>query len=138
MSRPARVFAVLLGAGALAMLSACADTIVKILGPENNVQITNTTDAFRFQAWDLDNVHDEVTETWSNTGPRAQILHRNFVHHGSGRLTILDADSVLVHESPLEYQLDLESSAGTPGDWTVTIEFFGAKGRVDVQLSKLE
>ncbi len=113
----------------------CQDTIVKYLGPENREVETVVADSMRFQAWDLDNVHD--TRTWSLTitGMQALVLHRSFVHHGVARLTILDAVGDTVYRFvPLEYDLDNETAVGQAGTWTVTLELFGSRGRVDFSI----
>ena len=113
----------------------CQDSIVKYLGPENNEMETVLTDSLRFQAWDLDNVTDTRQWAWTNTGPQAAVYHRSFVHHGQGRITILDAVGDTVYRQvPLEYQLDNTSDSGQAGAWTVTLELFGARGRVDFSI----
>ena len=116
----------------MAASTACQDTIVKYLGPENDPQIFNQADSMRFEATDLDNVHDVVTVTWTNTGTAATVLHRSFVHHGSARMSMLDAagDTVYLFV-PMEPDLDNETAVGQAGDWTVILEMFGAKGRID-------
>src|SRR5206468_4656695 len=59
-------------------------------------------------------------------------IYRSFVHHGQGRITILDAAGDTVYRQvPLEYQLDNTSDSGQAGTWSVTLELFGARGRVD-------
>jgi hypothetical protein len=126
-----------LGASVLvfAALTACQDTLVRALGPENNVQEHVETDSLRFQATGLDNVHDEMVWTWTNTGTAAVVLHRSFVHHGHGQIVILDAQGTLVYEvATLENELDNETQEGVSGDWTVVLRLFGAKGRVDISV----
>jgi len=115
----------------------CQDTIVKYLGPENAPQIFNQTDSMRFEATDLDNVHDVVLVTWTNTGTEAVVQHRSFVHHGHARISMLDAVGDTVYRFvPVEPDLDNETEAGQPGDWTVILEMFGAKGRIDFSVVK--
>ena len=121
--------------GAVALLG-CQDTIVKYLGPENREAETVVTDSLRYQAFDLDNVTDSRVWTWTNTSTVAVVHHSSFVHHGVGRLTILDAAGDTVYRFvPLEYLLDNETAAGVAGAWTVTLELFGARGRVDFSLT---
>lgn len=117
---------------AVAALIACQDTLVRALGPENDVQEFVTTDSLRFQAVALSNVHDERVWTWPNTGTAAVVQHRSFVHHGHGRIVILDAqDDTVYSVGTLENKLDNETREGVSGDWTVVLTLFGAKGRVD-------
>jgi hypothetical protein len=121
----------------IATASACQDSIIKALGPENREIATVLTDSLRFEAWDLDNVTDTRTWNWTITGPVALVYHRSFVHHGQGRLTIIDAAGDTVYRMiPLEYQLDNQTAAGQAGAWTVQLELFGARGRVDFSLTR--
>jgi len=115
---------------------ACQDTIIKQMGAENEVMVTVLPDSFRYQADHMDNVHDEAQWTWLNTGTNAIVHHRSFVHHGVVQVTILDAmgDSVY-RRIPVEYDLDVPTDTGVAGNWTVHIQFFAAKGRVDVSIS---
>lgn len=118
---------------ALVSTVGCQDTIVRFLEEDINqptafVQV----DSFRFQAWDLDNIHDQRQWVWPNTGTQAVVQHRNFVHHGQVQITILDALGDSVYKRiPVEADLDNETTEGTPGDWTISVDFYGAKGRVD-------
>jgi hypothetical protein len=116
---------------------ACQDTIIKQLGAENDIMVTVLPDTFRYQADNMDNVHDEVQWTWRNTGTKATVHHHSFVHHGVVQVTILDAlgDSVYPR-IPVEYDLDVETGVGVAGNWTIHLQFFAAKGRVDVSVAR--
>jgi len=130
------MLAVLVAATLLA-LAGCQDTIVKYLGPENKPDLYIATDSTRYQAHDLDNVTDVEAWTWPMTGRIANVYHHNFVHHGHARITIEDANGVVVYDHiPVEYDLVNETHEGEPGDWRVMIELFGAKGRVDFSAAK--
>jgi hypothetical protein len=129
--------ALLLAGAFLVAFTGCQDTIVKYLGPENREQLYVVTDTTRYEAWDLDNVTAVQAWTWPTTGPIANVYHHNFVHHGLARITIEDANGVVVYDHvPVEYDLVNPTASGTPGDWRVTIEYFGAKGRVDFSVAK--
>ena len=99
--------------------------------------IDNTPGELRFQAVDLDNVHDEVDIEWENPEGRASVAHRSFVHHGQVVVTVIDAAGVTLYSTPADYQLDNQTQGGEPGKWLVRFEFFGARGRVDVTLTSL-
>lgn len=115
----------------------CQDSIVKYLGPENNEAETVLTDSLRFQAWDLDNVTDTREWSWTITGPQALVYHDNFVHHGKGQITIIDAAGDTVYNRvPLEWEIDNATDSGSAGAWTVKLELFGARGRVDFSVVK--
>jgi hypothetical protein len=121
--------ALVTAAGTLA--AACADTIIKTLGPENEEEVTLSGNTFRYQSWNLDNVHDRKQFSWHNPGTKAMVRHRNFVHHGTVLITIRDVQGRLVDSIPAEWNMDHETEAGVPGLWTVKFEYFGARGRVD-------
>ena len=118
--------------------AACMDTIVKVFGPENHVALFVQTDSCRFQAESLDNVHDNTSWTWTNTGTAALVHHLNFVHHGGTQLTILDARGDSVYRKvPLEYKLDDSTDTGAPGVWMVHVQLLGARGRIDFSVVKV-
>jgi hypothetical protein len=115
-------------------LVACLDSIIKPLGPENTEDVENAPDNFRYFADNLDNVHDTRTFTWRNNGTTATVEHNNFIHHGSVIMVVRDAAGAMVDSVPMEWQLQTETDAGVPGNWTVTFNFYGARGRVDLSL----
>jgi len=122
------VVALALGTGA------CLDSLVKPLGPENFEEVSNTPDNFRYQAVELDNVHDVREFVWRNNGTAATVQHHNFVHGGSVVMMVRDGVGALVDSLPMEYSIDTETARGVPGNWHVTLNFYGARGRVDVSL----
>ena len=117
---------------------ACLDSIIKPLGPENLEEVENVPDNFRYFADHLDNVHDQRTYVWRNNGTTAKVLHNNFVHGGSVIMIVKDAAQAVVDSVPMEWELETETSAGVPGTWTITLNFYGARGRVDVSLVRKE
>ena len=133
MKRPVLGILVLL----LAVGAACADTIIKTLGTENAVSIESVPGTLRFQAIELDNVHDEVIVPWVNPEGRAAVAHRSFVHHGQVVVTVFDAAGVELYSTPADYQFDNQTRTGQPGNWNVRFQFFGARGRVDIALTAL-
>jgi hypothetical protein len=119
-------------------MSGCQDTIVKALGPENDVQQTVEPDYVRFYANDMDNVHGSVDIPFTFSDTVAAVIHRNFVHHGQVRFRITDGQGQEVYESNAEWNIDLETQKKAhPGNWKLTIGLFGARGRVDIRIQKL-
>ena len=124
-------------AAALALLGAavaCADSVVRQVGPVNDPELVNVPDSLYFIASDLENVNDQFTWSWENTGTRAEVIHRAFIHHGYGILTIDDAVGTRVDSTLLEWELDASTAAGVPGTWTVTLILAGARGRAEFSL----
>jgi hypothetical protein len=121
----------------LAVASAgCQDTIIKGLGPENAPQLTAQPDLFRFYADDMDNVHDEVEATFNFSGTSAMVVHQNFVHHGYGTIAVLDAVGDTVYKSGLEWNSEFPTREGVRGRWKAIVSLYGARGRVDVSVTK--
>jgi hypothetical protein len=119
----------------MVLVLACQDSIVRLLGPENDPQTVNTPERFQFTATDLRNVNDRETWTWPNPAPQAALTHDSFIHHGYGILVVLDAAGQVVDSTLLELNLEAETRSGTPGDWTVILVLASARGRVDFALT---
>lgn len=85
----------------------------------------------------MENVDDEITAECNFADTAAAVIHRNFVHHGSGRLRIVDAVGDTIYNSNLEWSLDLKSRGGVPGRWKAIVGPYGARGRVDVRIQAL-
>ena len=127
-------------AGLLALCAAgfvlgCSDSIVRLLGPENDPQTVNTPERFQFTATDMRNVNDRLTWTWPNAAPTASLTHDSFIHHGYGILVVLDAIGQVVDSTLLELNLEGETRPGTPGDWTVILVLASARGRANFTLT---
>lgn len=122
--------------GVLALGTGCSlDSIVRELTPENDPQVVNTPERFEFSATDLRNVHDRLTWTWANSAPKAALRHDSFIHHGYGILIIHDAAGQMVDSTLLELNLEAETRAGTPGNWTLELILASARGRADFTLT---
>ena len=127
--------ACLLALCAAGLVLGCADSIVRLLAPENNPQTVNTPERFQFTATDMRNVNDRLTWTWANPAPKAVLAHNSFVHHGYGVLVVLDAVGTVVDSTLLEYGLEDSTRTGTAGDWTVILVLASARGRADFTLT---
>jgi len=119
----------------LALVLGCQDSIVRLLGPENDPQTVITPEEFRFSATDLRNVNDRETWTWPNSAPQASVHHGSFLHHGYGILVVLDAVGQVVDSTLLEYNLDTETRPGTPGNWTLILILASARGRAAFEMT---
>jgi hypothetical protein len=127
-----RVTLVLLAAG---LVVGCEDSIVRLLGPENDPVTVDTPERFQFTATDMRNVDDRRVWTWPNTAPVASLTHDSFIHHGYGIVVVLDALGQVVDSTLLELNLEAETRPGTPGDWTVILILASARGRADFTLT---
>jgi hypothetical protein len=121
--------------GAIVLALACQDSIVRLLGPENQPVTVNTPELFQFSAQDLRNVNDREVFTWPNSAPQASVRHDSFLHHGYGILVVLDGLGQVVDSTLLELNLDTETRAGAPGNWTLILVLASARGRADFTLT---
>jgi hypothetical protein len=128
-----RTGVLVLSAAVLAL--GCEDSIVRLLGPENDPVTVDTPERFQFTATDMRNVDDRRVWTWPNSAPKAALTHNSFIHHGYGILVVLDAAGQVVDSTLLELDLEAETRAGTPGDWTVILVLASARGRADFSLT---
>jgi hypothetical protein len=113
------------------LTAACNDPIAMV-GPDNNPTLVDATDSFRYEAFDLQNVHDTLRWAWTNTGAVAAVTHESFLPHGDTVLSIRDADGVEVYngplESPQEEAIVRTSRPGRPGAWSIEARLYGVDG----------
>jgi len=100
-------------------------------------EIINNTDAFEFQITDASNVTTTVSYTWANTGTQATIDHSTVTVEGSASINIQDADGTEVYSTPLAASLNEATTAGTAGDWTITVSFTNFSGTANFRAEKL-
>jgi hypothetical protein len=124
----------LLIAATAALLTAACNDVVTEIEEENDPTVTIEVGTFRYEAHDLDNVHQEFSFIWPNAGTQAAVLHRGFVPHGSSIIVIRDDAGIEVYREEMLYQTDDVTSVGVPGDWTVEFLLHGTTGRIDMQL----
>jgi hypothetical protein len=120
---------------ALAVLgpAACAN------GPAataSEVRITNTTDLFQYGALSLAGSTDSESYTWQNTGPRAQIDVTPALMGGGATLTVRDPAGTLLYQEDVRDDIDTLSPPGTPGAWSVRIDFDNTVGSFTFTLKK--
>ena len=119
----ARLFATAL---ALLALGACSDS-GSILGPDNQVEVSNVADAFHWQASSLTDVSDTETYSWTITTTTASVSHSNAALSGTATVTVTDADGTQVYTSALsDASVDATTTAGTAGTWSVIVTLNGA------------
>jgi len=124
-------------AASVALVTAGCNDVVTQIGPGNDPTVTIQVGSFRYEAHDLDDVHEEFSFVWPNPGTRAKVLHRGFVPHGSNIIVVLDANGTEVYRHDMLFQTDDETAAGVPGDWTVEFLLHGTTGRIDMQLETI-
>lgn len=59
-----------------------------LIGPGNQLEVTNATDNFQFQVSNLDNVTQTLSYNWSITGDSANVNQASSLAGRSGTLTV--------------------------------------------------
>jgi hypothetical protein len=119
-------------AGGLA-LAGCSGNVI---GPDNQLEVTNATDNFQLQATALDNISQTLSYLWQNTGTSANVDQSGSVTAGSATLTILDQTGAQVYVSSLASTGSFQTSAGLAGTWTIRVEMDGMSGALNFRVQK--
>jgi len=106
------------------------------LGPDNQVQVTNATDSFQWQASAMDNVSQALSYTWQNTGTTANIDQSGSLTGGSATLTVSDADGTEVYTRSMGETGTFQTTSGTSGMWTIEVTLSGANGMLNFRAQK--
>lgn len=120
-------------------LSACGggDGGSTPIQPQYQPQIVNLTDSFEFQLTNVQNGDGSLTYTWQNTGTKASIDRSSAITAGSVTLTLRDAANAIVYQGALNGASgSVSSSTGTPGAWTVVVDFTNATGTINFRCQK--
>ena len=123
-------------AAALASLvvagAACSDTAV--IGPANQLEVSNAPGTFQWQVIALDKVTQTLTYTWTNNGATANVNQDSSVSSGTATLRITDASGTEVYSASLSQNGTFQTGAGTPGDWMVVVTLDKASGAANFRL----
>jgi outer membrane biogenesis lipoprotein LolB len=119
---------------ALLVLPACSSG--NSLGPDNDVQVSNNTDTFEWQATAMDNISQTLTYNWQNTGTTADVNQSSNITSGSGTLTVWDDAGTQVYTRTLTEDGTFTTIAGTAGTWKVEVKLSGTSGVVNFRLEK--
>jgi len=128
----AAALVLLLGLGA-----ACSDPIATI-EPANNPVLYLQQDTLRYQAQDLENIHQTLKWYWTNTGTGAQIVHNSLVPHGTTYLKLTDPTGLVVYDLNIQLiyaETQETDSGGVPGIWTVELAMSATTGNLDFSIA---
>lgn len=115
------------------MVSGCTDNVI---GPENELEVTNETDTFQWQVTALDEVTQTLTYTWSMTGTVANVNQSANPSGGTATLRIRDSAGVEVYSRSLAENGTFQTTSGTTGNWTITVTLDGVSGAVNFRVQK--
>lgn len=122
---------------ALLAVAGVACSSSNVLGPENQLEVTNTTDNFQLQASALDNVSQTLSFEWTNTGTQANVDQSGAITGGSAILTIRDGAGAQVYTRSLAQTGSFQTPAGgSVGTWTITVSLSSASGTLNFRVQK--
>ena len=105
-----------------------------LIGPENQLEVSNDTDRFEWQATGLENVTQTLTYTWRNTATSAEINQSSSITSGTATLTITCVNENEMYSGSLAQNGTLRTSTGQSGDWTITLELVGVDGTLNFRV----
>lgn len=120
---------------ALLLTVGCGDS-ANLIGPENQLEVTNAIDQFQFQLTALDDVTDIRRYDWQNTGTQATIDVSQAITGGSAILVIRDADGVVLYEADIAEDSDSTTPAGVPGTWRIEVVLTDTTGTFNFRVQK--
>lgn len=117
------------------LAAACDDT--NLIGPANQLEVTNAVDQFQFQLTDLADVDDVRSYTWENTGTQATIDVSQAITGGSALLTITDADGAIMYQEDIADDSDATTPVGVAGMWQIEVRLESATGTFNFRVQKV-
>ena len=121
----------------LVLLAGTACDDANVIGPENQLEVTNAADDFQFQVSVLDRVSQTLTYDWENTGPQATIDISEAITSGSATLTITDAQGTVVHEGEVANGQGGSTIAGAAGTWHIRVTLDTVTGTFNFRVQKM-
>ncbi len=119
---------------ALATLATCSSE--NVIGPGNQLQVTNAPDDFQFQVSNLSNVTQTLTYNWSNTGDSANVNQASSLTGGSATLTIRGPTGTLLYQSGLQTNGTFHTLKDATGTWQIQVVLSKADGTLNFRVQK--
>ena len=120
----------LVGLAAALSLTACTN----VIGPANQLEVSNVPGTFEWQVTALDNVTQTLTYAWTNPGTTANVNQSSSLSGGTATVVVRDASNVQVYSRSLSENGTFTTLAGTTGTWTVVVTLDGAHGTLNFRL----
>jgi len=118
-----------------AALFACGSSD-RLIGPSNQLQVTNATDDFQFQVTALDRIQQTLRYTWANTGDSASVNQASAITGGTATLTIKDGSGTVVYQAGLEVNGTAHTAKGTAGAWRIEVRLQNVSGALNFRVQK--
>jgi hypothetical protein len=107
-----------------------------LIGPDNQLEVTNAVDQFQFQLTALQSVTDSRSYEWQNTGTRAKIDISEAITAGSAILTIRDASGAVMYQADIGDDSDSTTPEGVPGSWQIEVVLTNTTGTFNFRVQK--
>ena len=119
---------------AFTALAACSTE--NVIGPGNQLQVTNVADDFQFQVSSLSNVTQTLSYSWSNTGDSANVNQASSLTGGSATLTIRGPTGTLLYQSALQNNGTFHTLKDATGAWQIQVVMSKANGTLNFRVQK--
>jgi hypothetical protein len=122
----------LTGAALLLMTLACSDA--NVIGPGNQLEVSNNPGIFEWQVTALDKVTQTLTYSWTNPGTLANVNQSSSVSSGTATVHVSDQSGTEVYSRSLGQNGTFQTSAGATGAWTVVVTLDEVSGTLNFSL----
>lgn len=122
----------LTSAALLLMTLACSDA--NVIGPGNQLEVSNNPGIFEWQVTALDNVTQTLTYAWTNPGTSANVNQSSSMSSGTATVRVRDQSGTEVYNASLGQNGTFQTSAGTTGSWTVVVTLDEVSGTLNFSL----
>lgn len=119
---------------AVALTVTCSSD--NLIGPANQLQVTNATDDFQWQVSNLSNVTQTLTYSWTNTGDSASINQASSLTGGTATLTVRGPTGTQLYQSGLQNNGTFPSIKGTTGTWQIEVVLSETDGTLNFRVQK--
>ncbi len=123
-------------AATLALLAVGACSSGNLLGPDNQLQVSNQPDTFEWQATAMSNIKQTLVYSWQNTGTTANVNQSSNITAGRAALTIRDALGTPIYVRSLGDNGTFTTPNGSSGTWAIVVELDGVDGAVNFRVEK--
>ncbi len=120
-----------------ATFAACSSTSANLIGPSNQLQVTDTTNNYQFQVSALSGVTQTLKYNWLNTSDSASVNQASTLTAGSAMLTILDSTGTQLYQASLVNNGTFKTLAGHAGTWQIQVVLSGASGTLNFRVQKI-
>lgn len=100
-------------------VAACGDS--NLIGPDNQLEVTNAADNFQLQVSALSRVSQTLEYTWQNGGTQATIDISQAITSGTALLTVTDASGTVVYQEDIADDVDGQTLVGVSGGWGIRV-----------------